>query len=44
MWSIFNAFYRKHVEGKEFNAYCNSDINDDKMNKLRNKYYVKRFS
>lgn len=37
-------FIENMLEGKEFNAYCNSDINDDKMNKLRNKYYVKRFS
>ena len=37
-------FIESMLNGKSFDNYCNSDINDDKMNKLRNKYYVKRFS
>lgn len=37
-------FIENMLEGKSFESYCNSDINDDKMNKLRTKYYVKRFS
>ena len=37
-------FIENMLEGKSFDSYCNSDINDDKMNRLRNKYYVKRFS
>ena len=36
-------FIENMLEGKTFKSYCNSDINDDKMNRLRNKYYVKRF-
>jgi Ulp1 family protease len=37
-------FIENMLEGKSFDSYCNSDINDDKMNRLRNKYFVKRFS
>jgi hypothetical protein len=37
-------FIENMLEGKSFKSYCNSDINDDKMNRLRNKYYVKSFS
>ena len=36
-------FIENMLEGKSFKSYCNSNINDDKMNRLRNKYYVKRF-
>jgi len=36
-------FIENMLEGKNFTDYCNSNINDDKMNRLRNKYYVKLF-
>jgi len=35
-------FIENMLEGKTFNSYCNSNIPDDKMNRLRNKYYFKK--
>ena len=34
-------FIENMLEGKTFNQYCNSNIPDDKMNKLRKKYYLR---
>ena len=34
-------FIENMLEGKTFKQYCNSNIPDDKINKLRNKYYIK---